>query len=69
MKQILSEKNLAGILFIVVMVVFSFAHEDSKKRNNHYNASFPAISTTKTTASVLIDYKAAKLAARLSSIK
>ena len=52
MKKILSERNIAGVLFILVIAVFSFAHEDSKKRNNHYNVSTPGISTSGTTASI-----------------
>lgn len=39
MKQILSEKNIAAFLFIVVMVIFSLAHEDSKKRSGSYSAT------------------------------
>ena len=31
MRAILSEKNLVVILFVLVMIAFSFAHEDSKK--------------------------------------
>ena len=39
MKKILSEKNFAALLFVLVMVAFSFAHEDSKKRSLNYNLS------------------------------
>ena len=52
MKKIFSEKNIAGLLFILVIAVFAFAHEDSKKRNNHYNASIPGISQPRPTASI-----------------
>ena len=31
MRAVLSEKNLVVVLFILVLVAFSFAHEDSKK--------------------------------------
>ena len=31
MRAVLSEKNLVIVLFILVLVAFSFAHEDSKK--------------------------------------
>ena len=31
MRAVLSEKNLVIVLFIMVLVAFSFAHEDSKK--------------------------------------
>jgi hypothetical protein len=47
MKKILTEKNLAAVLFILVMFVFSLAHEDSKKRDIHYATSFaPAAKTS-----------------------
>lgn len=39
MRKILSEKNIAALLFILVIVAFSFAHEDSKKRSSHYSVS------------------------------
>jgi hypothetical protein len=31
MKLYLSERNLVVILFVLVLITFSFAHEDSKK--------------------------------------
>ena len=49
MKQILSEKNIAGLLFILVMVAFSLAHEDSKKRSDQYNVSTPSITSGRST--------------------
>jgi hypothetical protein len=52
MKKILSERNIAGMLFILVMIVFSFAHEDSKKRNKHYIVSTPSVSADNTTAAI-----------------
>jgi hypothetical protein len=52
MKKILSERNIAGGLFILVIAVFAFAHEDSKKRNNHYNTSTPGISLSRQTAPI-----------------
>lgn len=51
MKPILSERNIAGVLFILVIAVFAFAHEDSKKRSNQYNVSTPVISVSGSTAS------------------
>jgi hypothetical protein len=39
MRKILSEKNVAALLFVLVILAFSFAHEDSKKRSLHYNGS------------------------------
>jgi hypothetical protein len=38
MRPILSEKNLVVVLFILVVVIFSFAQEDSKKMSNIYAA-------------------------------
>jgi hypothetical protein len=39
MRKILSERNIAGLLFVLVIIAFSFAHEDSKKRSLNYNVS------------------------------
>jgi hypothetical protein len=36
MKLILSERNLVLVLFVMVFVIFSFAHEDSKKLEKGY---------------------------------
>ena len=36
MKAILSERNLVLVLFVLVFVIFSFAHEDSKKLEKGY---------------------------------
>jgi hypothetical protein len=36
MRKILSERNFVGILFIVALVVFSFAQEDAKKVEKMY---------------------------------
>lgn len=49
MKKILSEKNIASVLFAIALIVFSFAHEDSKKRSTIYNTSMPSISTDNST--------------------
>jgi hypothetical protein len=51
MKKILSERNIAGILFILVMVAFSFAHEDSKKRSSLYNVSASRMQNTPSSVS------------------
>lgn len=53
MKKFLSEKNIAAILFIMVLVIFSFAHEYSKKRDHQYNVSSPTINVDNTSASVI----------------
>ena len=39
MRKILSERNVAAFLFVLVILAFSFAHEDSKKRSSNYNVS------------------------------
>ena len=44
MRKILSEKNIAGLLFVLVIIAFSFAHEDSKKRSLNYNVSSHSVS-------------------------
>lgn len=49
MRKILSEKNVAAILFVLVILAFSFAHEDSKKRSLHYNVSTRRLSSEKAT--------------------
>lgn len=52
MRKILSEKNIAGLLFILVIIAFSFAHEDSKKRSLNYNVSTQSVSPEKTASSL-----------------
>ncbi len=47
MRKILSEKNVAAFLFVLVILAFSFAHEDSKKRSLNYNASAKYLSPDK----------------------
>jgi len=49
MRKILSEKNIAGLLFVLVIIAFSFAHEDSKKRSLNYNVSAKYLSPEKRT--------------------
>ncbi len=39
MKTILSEKNLVVLLFVMVLITFSLAHEDTKKMEHLYNGS------------------------------
>jgi hypothetical protein len=41
MKSILSERNLVVILFIMVLVTFSLAQEDSKKMTKMYTGIGP----------------------------
>jgi hypothetical protein len=36
MRRILSEKNLVVILFVMVLITFAFAHEDTKKMEKIY---------------------------------
>jgi len=52
MRKILSEKNIAGLLFVMVIIAFSFAHEDSKKRSSNYNVSTHSISPEKPASSL-----------------
>jgi len=52
MRKILSEKNIAGLLFILVIIAFSFAHEDSKKRSLNYNVSTRSVSPEKNSSSL-----------------
>jgi len=52
MRKILSEKNIAALLFVLVILAFSFAHEDSKKRSLNYNVSSQYISPEKRTPSL-----------------
>jgi hypothetical protein len=47
MRKILSERNIAGLLFVLVIIAFSFAHEDSKKRSLNYNVSSEYLSPDK----------------------
>ena len=37
MRSILSEKNIVVILFIMVLITFSFAQEDSRKMEKMYS--------------------------------
>lgn len=39
MKSILSEKSIAVALFIIVIITFSFAQQDSKKMESGYTKS------------------------------
>ena len=45
--KILSEKNVAALLFVMVIITFSFAHEDSKKRSLNYNVSSQSVTPDK----------------------
>ena len=47
MRKILSERNIVVILFVVALVVFSFAQEDAKKVEKKYmNADAGDLITT-----------------------
>jgi len=52
MRKILSEKNIAGLLFVMVILSFSFAHEDSKKRSLNYNVTTRSLSPEKSSSSL-----------------
>ncbi|HEY6502505.1 MAG TPA: hypothetical protein VIZ28_00900 [Chitinophagaceae bacterium] len=46
MKRILSEKNLVVVLFVMVLVIFSLAQEDTKKIEKMYqDANSPVTSS------------------------
>jgi hypothetical protein len=53
MKKFLSEKTIVSLLFILVLVIFSFAHEYSKRINEHYNTLTPKINVDHASASVI----------------
>jgi hypothetical protein len=55
MRKILSEKNIAALLFVLVILAFSFAHEDSKKRSLNYNVSSQYGSPEKRTPSLSVN--------------
>ena len=55
MRKILSEKNIAALLFVLVILSFSFAHEDSKKRSLNYNVSSKYLSPDKRVPSLTIN--------------
>jgi hypothetical protein len=42
MKRILSEKNLVVVLFVMVLITFSLAQEDSKKMEKMYSGATTA---------------------------
>lgn len=46
MKSILSEKNIAVVLFVLVLVVFSLAQEDSKAIESRYHTQEEVHATT-----------------------
>jgi hypothetical protein len=52
MRKILSEKNIAALLFVLVILSFSFANEDSKKRSLNYNVSTRSVSPEKSASSL-----------------
>mgnify|MGYP003422834233 FL=1 len=55
MKQILSEKNLVIVLFVMVLVTFSLAQEDSRKMEKMYSGA-----TSATAASISEQQKSQK---------
>ena len=46
MRSILSEKNLVVVLFVMVLVTFSLAHEDTKKMEQIYQDMNSSTSST-----------------------
>ena len=49
MNSPLSEKNLVVVLFVLVLIIFSLAQEDSKKMDQFYGKGLPADTNTFTT--------------------
>ncbi len=47
MKIILSEKNIVVALFVMVLITFSFAREDSKKKMTQIYSAIAAENSTK----------------------
>ena len=45
-RSILSEKSLVVVMFIAVVVIFSFAHADTKDIENGYLDSTPPVTIT-----------------------
>lgn len=45
MKQILSERNIVVVLFVMVLIIFSLAQEDSKKMESMYAGAGNQISS------------------------
>jgi hypothetical protein len=60
MRKILSEKNIAALLFVLVIIVFSFAHEDSKKRSLNYSETAQYLSPDKRIPSLSANISAVK---------
>jgi hypothetical protein len=58
MRKILSEKNIAAFLFVLVILAFSLAHEDSKKRSLNYNVSSQFVSPEKRIPSLTVNASA-----------
>lgn len=47
MKAILSEKNIVVVLFVLVLITFSFAREDSKKKMTQIYSAIAAENSAK----------------------
>ncbi|HYM93911.1 MAG TPA: hypothetical protein VET23_07220 [Chitinophagaceae bacterium] len=59
MKAILSEKNLVVVLFILVLITFSFAQEDSKKIQQIYTSGISNTAVSSLNSAPQPDLKAA----------
>ena len=62
MKKILSERNLAVVLFVMVLITFSLAQEDSKKMERMYNG----VNSSATSRILFAQHPAIKLQAPVS---
>jgi hypothetical protein len=59
MKPILSERNIVVLLFVMVMITFSLAHEDTKKMEQIYLGA----STSATKSDFLVNMDPATISA------
>ncbi len=48
MRSILSERNIVAVLFVMVFVTFSLAHEDTKKYEQIYHGTNTTATLTET---------------------
>ena len=64
MKGILTERNLAATLFVLVLVTFSFAQKETKKLEQFYNGGNTALGRS---VDVLIKQQLHSAAVKVSS--
>jgi hypothetical protein len=70
MRRILSEKNLVVVLFVMVLVIFSLAQEDTKKIEKMYQSSGSAVTSSLNEAiPAAIDTKTQKTVGHLPAVQ